>query len=295
MRQTGWFVLIAFLGGLVATAPTLAQSEEAARIKAATQVLQEIKDAPDVRRAAVGRREGAGHGRFPSVKKGGLVVGGEWGRGVMSAKSAKSGTWSSPAFLTLTGGSRRRADRRAGRGPGPGDHRRAGAASSSLSNQFKLGADAGVSAGPVGRNSEASTDIQMRAKILSYSRIARPVCRRDAEGVDDQAGSRRQRALLRAAVQDHASIMIDRLGGAPDPGARVAGPADTASSEVHGSMGSWRSCGRDAGFPMDLWTHAPMDPCTHRPLDPFPAVILPIDSQNSNICVNPCCFSEWHK
>ena len=39
-----------------------------------------------------------------------------------------------------------------------------------LKNQFKIGADAAVAAGPVGRNAEASTDIQMRAKILTYSR-----------------------------------------------------------------------------------------------------------------------------
>ncbi len=39
-----------------------------------------------------------------------------------------------------------------------------------LKNQFKIGGDASVAAGPVGRDAEASTDIQMRAKILSYSR-----------------------------------------------------------------------------------------------------------------------------
>lgn len=37
-------------------------------------------------------------------------------------------------------------------------------------NEFKIGADASVAAGPVGRDAEASTDIQMRAEILSYSR-----------------------------------------------------------------------------------------------------------------------------
>ena len=39
-----------------------------------------------------------------------------------------------------------------------------------MSNQFKLGADAGVAAGPLGREVEASTDLQLRAQILSYSR-----------------------------------------------------------------------------------------------------------------------------
>jgi lipid-binding SYLF domain-containing protein len=39
-----------------------------------------------------------------------------------------------------------------------------------LQNQFKVGAGGEVTAGPVGRSAEASTDIQMRAQILSYSR-----------------------------------------------------------------------------------------------------------------------------
>jgi lipid-binding SYLF domain-containing protein len=39
-----------------------------------------------------------------------------------------------------------------------------------VSNEFKLGADAGVAAGPVGREASAGTDVAMRAEILSYSR-----------------------------------------------------------------------------------------------------------------------------
>jgi lipid-binding SYLF domain-containing protein len=37
-------------------------------------------------------------------------------------------------------------------------------------NQFKFGADASAAAGPVGRDAQATTDLQMRAQILSYSR-----------------------------------------------------------------------------------------------------------------------------
>jgi len=39
-----------------------------------------------------------------------------------------------------------------------------------LSSKVKLGADASVAAGPVGRNATAETDVSMRAEILSYSR-----------------------------------------------------------------------------------------------------------------------------
>ena len=39
-----------------------------------------------------------------------------------------------------------------------------------LSDKFKLGADASVAAGPVGRNAAAGTDLKLSAEILSYSR-----------------------------------------------------------------------------------------------------------------------------
>jgi lipid-binding SYLF domain-containing protein len=89
------------------------------------------------------------------------------GRGVLSVRT--QGGWSAPAFLTLTGGSfglqigGQAADlilvimNRKG-------------LESLVNNQFKIGADASAAAGPVGRDAQASTDIQLRAEILSYSR-----------------------------------------------------------------------------------------------------------------------------
>ena len=216
MRQTGFILLLTLVGGLtLATSPMLAQSEEAARIKAATTVLQEIKDAPDggVPKWVIEKAQGVAV--FPGVKKGGLLIGGEWGRGIISARSLKSGTWSSPAFLTLTGGS-------IGAQIGGQevdlvlvviDER---GLEQLAKNQFKLGADAGVSAGPVGRNSEASTDIQMRAKILSYSRsrgLFAGVTLNGASVKQDRDANERFYGQPYRTSQ----IIIDRLGGAPDP------------------------------------------------------------------------------
>ncbi len=143
------------------------ESEEARRIRDAATVFSEIMNAEDsaIPGSILGKAEGIAI--FPNTLKGGFIIGGMRGRGVLSAR-AENG-WSSPAFLTLTGGSfglqigGQAADlvlvimNRRG-------------LESLVSNQFKIGADAAVAAGPVGRDAQAATDIQLRAEILSYSR-----------------------------------------------------------------------------------------------------------------------------
>ena len=215
MRNLGWFVLFVAVSGLGLTAPTRAQQEEAERLKEATLVLKELKDAPDVSVPKWVAEKAVAIAVFPSVKKGGLVVGGQFGRGVISARSAKSGTWSSPGFLTLTGGS-------LGLQIGGQavdlvlvvvDQR---GLEQLLKNQFKIGADASVAAGPVGRDAEASTDIQMRAKILSYSRtrglFAGITLNGSTVKQDRDANERFYGRAYRST-----ELVIDRLGGAPDP------------------------------------------------------------------------------
>lgn len=142
-------------------------STEAKRLRDATTVLTEIMSADDksIPESILGKAEAIAV--FPGTIKAGLLVGGMRGRGVLSARTANG--WSSPAFLTLTGGSiglqigGESADivlvimQRRG-------------LETLVRNQFKLGVDAGVAAGPVGRDTQASTDLQLRAQILSYSR-----------------------------------------------------------------------------------------------------------------------------
>jgi len=144
-----------------------ADSSESARLRQAVTIFSEIMSAEDksIPQAILGKAEGIAI--FPSTIKGGFVVGGMRGRGVISARTASG--WSAPAFMTLTGGSiglqigGQAADlilvimQRRG-------------LESLVRNQFKLGADAAVAAGPVGRDAQASTDLQLRAEILSYSR-----------------------------------------------------------------------------------------------------------------------------
>ena len=104
---------------------------------------------------------------FPSVLKAGFIVGGRGGRGVASCRTITG--WSAPAYFTLGGAS---------------IGLQIGAQStdfvmlfmnkdgmkSLLSDEFTLGGDASVAAGPVGRQAGASTDLKLNAQILSYSR-----------------------------------------------------------------------------------------------------------------------------
>ena len=144
-------------------------ADEIKRINDASTVLDEIMGAADkaVPGAVLERAEGIAV--FPSLLKGGIGIGGQRGHGILSVRDRKNGGWSSPAFLTITGGSV---------GAQFGfqaidlvlviNNQRG--LEQLVKNQFKVGADAGVAAGPVGREASASTDIQMRAQILSYSR-----------------------------------------------------------------------------------------------------------------------------
>jgi lipid-binding SYLF domain-containing protein len=142
--------------------------DEIKRLTNAATVLDEIMGAADkaVPRSVMEKAEGIAV--FPSLIKAGLGIGGQRGHGVLSVRN-KNGGWSNPAFLTITGGS-------IGAQFGVQaidlvlviNNQRG--LEQLVKNQFKIGADAGVAAGPVGREASASTDIQLRTQILSYSR-----------------------------------------------------------------------------------------------------------------------------
>jgi lipid-binding SYLF domain-containing protein len=152
-----------------ALATAEAQSDEADRIRAAAVVLDEIMKAPDraIPGSVLARSEAIAI--FPGTVRGGFIFGAERGRGIISARARGSDMWSPPAFLTITGGSfglqigLRSTDlvlvvqNRRG-------------LENLVRNEFKIGAGAAATAGPVGRDAQAATDIQLRAEILSYSR-----------------------------------------------------------------------------------------------------------------------------
>jgi len=190
------------------------ETDEAQRVSAATAVFREIMSADDkaIPQAVLGKAEGIAV--FPSTLKAGFVVGGMRGRGILSARG-ESGTWSAPAFLTLTGGSVGLQiggqatdlvlviiDRRG--------------LENLVRNQFKIGADASVAAGPVGRDAQAATDLQLRAQILSYSRargvfagisITGSTIRQDVDANNRFYGRRLETR----------QIVFERLSGVPEP------------------------------------------------------------------------------
>src|SRR3981189_1269215 len=108
---------------------------------------------------------------FPSVLKAAFIVGGSYGRGAMSCRKGENfrGSWGAPTMMALEGGSF---------GFQIGGQAtdfvllvmNESGARGILASKVKLGGDASVAAGPVGRNASVETDASLRAEILSYSR-----------------------------------------------------------------------------------------------------------------------------
>jgi SH3 domain-containing YSC84-like protein 1 len=151
--------------------PCLAQDKEDKRLDQSYLVLREILGMPDkgIPRDLLNKAECVIV--YPQVLKAAFIVGGSYGRGIITCRSGKlfNGPWSTPAMFALEGGSF---------GLQIGGEatdfvllvmNEKGAASV-LSSKVKLGADASAAAGPVGRSASAETDIVMKAEILSYSR-----------------------------------------------------------------------------------------------------------------------------
>jgi lipid-binding SYLF domain-containing protein len=162
-------VLLAVLM-LAVVLPARGQKKENERIGDAATVMKEILGMPDsIPKDLLDRAECVVI--YPSVKKAAFVVGGSYGRGLITCRKGEdfSGPWSAPAMFALEGGSF-------------GFQIGAQAtdfvllvmnekgAKSVMTSKVKLGADASAAAGPVGRAASAETDIVMNAEILSYSR-----------------------------------------------------------------------------------------------------------------------------
>src|ERR1700674_694945 len=144
--------------------------KETDRLENCGTVLKEIMDIPDdIPQDLIDKAECVIV--YPSVLKAAFVIGGSYGRGAMTCRSGEhfTGPWSAPTMMALEGGSI---------GFQIGGQAtdfvllvmNPRGAKSILSSKVKLGADASAAAGPKGRDASASTDVTMRAEILTYSR-----------------------------------------------------------------------------------------------------------------------------
>jgi len=155
---------------LACSIPAFSQKKENDRIHESYTVMKEILGMPEgIPKDLLDKAECVVI--YPSVKKAAFIVGGSYGRGLISCRKGEefNGPWSAPAMYALEGGSF---------GLQIGGQatdfvllvmNEAGA-NSVMSSKVKLGADASAAAGPKGRSTSAETDVVMKAEILSYSR-----------------------------------------------------------------------------------------------------------------------------
>jgi lipid-binding SYLF domain-containing protein len=157
---------------LLVALPLLASGDkkEVDRLENCGMVIKEVMDIPDnIPEDLINKAECIIV--YPSVLKAAFIVGGSYGRGAMTCRSGEhfTGPWSAPTMMALEGGSV---------GFQIGGQAtdfvllvmNPRGARAILSSKVKLGADASAAAGPKGRTANASTDVTMRAEVLSYSR-----------------------------------------------------------------------------------------------------------------------------
>jgi len=180
LKSAGTFAAVLLVTGLVAARTldiqTQARKATSAEVEVVTEsiaVLQELTATPDkgIPKHLLGRAEAIVV--IPTLIRGGFVIGAKHGKGLVSVRERSSSMttsqWSAPAIIKLTGGSigwqiglekvdlvmlvmnRKGVD-------------------DLLADKFTIGGSASLTAGPVGRSADASTDAQMSSKILAYSR-----------------------------------------------------------------------------------------------------------------------------
>jgi lipid-binding SYLF domain-containing protein len=212
---------LAFLVTLTAVASS-DREDDVNRTHKAAQVFREIMNTPD---------QGIPHDLLNSAKciaiipgdvKFAFIFGGSYGRGLATCRTRHG--WSAPMFVAIDGGS-------VGYQIGGSStdlvmlFMNDRALQSLMSDKFKLGADASVAAGPVGRNAAAGTDLKLSAEILSYSRTKGVFVGVSLDGAVMQADKSGDKAMYgndvdrheilngKVAVPESARQLLHELGG----------------------------------------------------------------------------------
>jgi lipid-binding SYLF domain-containing protein len=198
------------------------RDDDVNRTQKAAQVFKEIMNTPDQGIPSNLLESAKCIAIIPGDKKFAFVFGGSYGRGIATCRTEHG--WSAPMFVAIDGGS-------VGYQIGGSstdivmlfmnDH----ALQSLMSDKFKLGADASVAAGPVGRNATAATDLKLNAEILSYSRSKGIFAGVSLDGAVMQADKSGDKAMYgddvnrheildgKVAVPASARALVEELGG----------------------------------------------------------------------------------
>jgi len=158
----------AVLAAMIA-APVFAQKDASARLQAATEDLSALLTASDKGIPHDLLNRAACVVVIPNLKKGGFIVGAEYGKGFFTCRKESGVGWSSPGSVKIQGG-------KFGLLIGGAETdvvmlvmNKTGL-EHLLSDKFTLGGEASAAAGPLGRDASAMTDAEMHAEILTYSR-----------------------------------------------------------------------------------------------------------------------------
>lgn len=158
---------LGFAGTSHQAAAASSKTELDNRLAAATRVIDDVMAVPDKAIPNQITEQATCIGVVPSMKKAAFMVGGQYGQGVVTCRTAHG--WSAPVFFRIAGGS---------------FGFQIGGQSTDLvlvavnnkgfqdllKSKVKIGGDAAASAGPVGRNAQAGTDWKLNAELLTYSR-----------------------------------------------------------------------------------------------------------------------------
>ena len=204
------------------TAVASDREDDVNRTQKAAQVFREIMNTPDQGIPSNLLESAKCIAIIPGDKKFAFIFGGSYGRGLATCRTEHG--WSAPIFVAIDSGS-------VGYQIGGSstdivmlfmnDH----ALQSLMGDKFKLGADASVAAGPVGRNAAAGTDLKLNAEILSYSRSKGIFAGVSLEGAVMQADKSGDKAMYGDDVNRHeildgkvatpasAQALLHELGG----------------------------------------------------------------------------------
>ena len=153
----------------VSALPLLAESREDTekRIRESATVLKELTTSGEKSIPTDLLQKAQCVGIVPGLKRAGFIVGGEYGKGIVTCRVASG--WSAPETVRIEGGS-------IGAQIGGGETDLVFAVMNQrgmdklMEDKFTVGAEAAAMAGPVGRDAAAQTDAQLHAEILSWSR-----------------------------------------------------------------------------------------------------------------------------